>query len=731
MTPDRAWFGTGDEPEVEQRLRAGSKAVFTTAGKSMTISLDGSSKALDYIHECFRLYGAATPSLTPVQQALNGVFIDLHPHFPAAERWPLTPCDQYAADPDDPQRIGPPVGSAHLTANAEQALQACEAAIAEDVDASIAEPRFVHQAGRAAEALGRWEMSQAHVMAAANLGYPASLAVIGERQRQGSHGLNKNAVVALNFLRAAAEGGSSAAAWQIGRMLLDGDGIDPDPELGAAWLTKAAQMGHPHILAWTDLATCYAHGSCKAEDPAKADFWFAKAAATGEARPQYLYADFLENGPPDSAKLEEALSWYMLAHHKGIPEAKARIEALRTRLGKKPMAFFDPHNPPPPPLAPPSLVLAPGAAPPSLEPELPFPEPGQPVAVLVLNPPPSAYGPPRAFRVRAMDPNRVLLAQQTLPLARPDSRSVRVTLSETAIPNNVSVITLELVAYPETIVASTVINYQVDPAARETVVEVMAELREILPPLAFPPPVRKAESAARRAATPDTVRQLAKVLTAEAFTYVALYRDSGDLALLLPADLFTEAALILAPDLAPAKIVRAHVLAVQDKNRSAQWEAKRLLAELLDNDPSQTDLRLLLATVRANLGNYVSALWTVKPMVDAPLEDPIVRARFVGVVAQWLAKAGAQDQALELLGSHLPNISAADPERLIGAGILLQSGEIERARALLEHLRDMSDSTTAAAAQAGLDRMAAPTHQAPDPAALDRSSTPARLGDAQ
>ena len=63
------------------------------------------------------------------------------------------------------------------------------------------------------------------------------------------------------FVAAAAEAGSAEAQARYGQMLLDGDGVAPDPAAGFAWFERAAQAGHLEAANMVGRCTIWAGAS--------------------------------------------------------------------------------------------------------------------------------------------------------------------------------------------------------------------------------------------------------------------------------------------------------------------------------------------------------------------------------------------------------------------------------------------------------------------------------------
>lgn len=81
---------------------------------------------------------------------------------------------------------------------------------------------------------------------------------------------------ALRYLSEAAEAGEAEAQFLVGRMYLDGQGTDPDPQEAVVWLEQAA--ANEHREAAQLLAKIYGSGLGVPMDAAKAGAFLERAA---------------------------------------------------------------------------------------------------------------------------------------------------------------------------------------------------------------------------------------------------------------------------------------------------------------------------------------------------------------------------------------------------------------------------------------------------------------------
>jgi len=120
---------------------------------------------------------------------------------------------------------------------------------------------------------------------------------------------------AAPWVRAAAECGLPEAQVRLGRMLLEGRGVDHDPAAALAWFLKAAEAGDAD--ACNMAGRCYENGWGAKADAAEAARWFAKAAGAGCAWAQYNLGHLHLDGLGVPREPAVALAWYRRAAAQG------------------------------------------------------------------------------------------------------------------------------------------------------------------------------------------------------------------------------------------------------------------------------------------------------------------------------------------------------------------------------------------------------------------------------
>ncbi|HEX8592035.1 MAG TPA: tetratricopeptide repeat protein [Pseudomonas sp.] len=116
------------------------------------------------------------------------------------------------------------------------------------------------------------------------------------------------------IIGAAAENVVDAQAL-LGQILLDGKGIERDPELALTWFDIAARRGH--LMARNMLGRCHEHGWGCSADAAKAAIHYQLAAEAGLDWSLYNLANLLATGRGVEQDQHRALGCYQQAAHMG------------------------------------------------------------------------------------------------------------------------------------------------------------------------------------------------------------------------------------------------------------------------------------------------------------------------------------------------------------------------------------------------------------------------------
>ena len=125
-----------------------------------------------------------------------------------------------------------------------------------------------------------------------------------------------------------AEHDDVAAMRNVALMKRKGEGTARDPQGALEYLKEAADAGL--TTAQADLGEMLLEGEAGPPDPQSALPWLEAAAAMHHARAQFLLAEIYERGqavPRDLARAEEL---YAEAAARGVPQAAARLELLKS-----------------------------------------------------------------------------------------------------------------------------------------------------------------------------------------------------------------------------------------------------------------------------------------------------------------------------------------------------------------------------------------------------------------
>lgn len=99
--------------------------------------------------------------------------------------------------------------------------------------------------------------------------------------------------------------------FSLGRLYMDGLGVEKDIEKSVYWLEKAAEKGESIAMGW--LGLLYRLDLYKVKDLTKAQFWLEKGADKGDLNSMVGLAELLKN----KGKYNEAKIWYEKAAEKG------------------------------------------------------------------------------------------------------------------------------------------------------------------------------------------------------------------------------------------------------------------------------------------------------------------------------------------------------------------------------------------------------------------------------
>ena len=147
------------------------------------------------------------------------------------------------------------------------------------------------------------------------------------------------------WVQAAAEAGLGQAQVMLGRMLLEGDGVQRNPHLALEWFKRAAGAGNAQAMEM--VAHCYDQGWGVAADPVLATEWFRSCAEAGSDKGMYQYANRLAAGRGAPVDLIRAFAYYEQAAalgHAASTGAVGRFYETGEVVGQDPDRAFEAYG---------------------------------------------------------------------------------------------------------------------------------------------------------------------------------------------------------------------------------------------------------------------------------------------------------------------------------------------------------------------------------------------------
>ena len=165
--------------------------------------------------------------------------------------------------------------------------------------------------------------------AAADLGNMDAVARIGRLYLDGN-GVEKNLKTTITLLKKAANAGSARGQNTLGYCYECGLGVEYDIKEAIIWYRKAATQGY--ATAQANLGLCYENGKGVEYDIEEAVKWYRKAAVQGFAQSQYNLGRCYENGVGVEYDIKEAVKWYRKAAVQEYEDAKDRLYSMGVDL---------------------------------------------------------------------------------------------------------------------------------------------------------------------------------------------------------------------------------------------------------------------------------------------------------------------------------------------------------------------------------------------------------------
>jgi hypothetical protein len=122
-------------------------------------------------------------------------------------------------------------------------------------------------------------------------------------------------VEAAAWVRCAAECGVTAAQLRLGRMLLDGSGVNPNEQAAFGWFARAADQGDAEAM--NMVGRCHENGWGVPVDLGAAAASYRASAAGGHDWGQYNFGNLLFDGRGVALDRSEALRWFLQAASQG------------------------------------------------------------------------------------------------------------------------------------------------------------------------------------------------------------------------------------------------------------------------------------------------------------------------------------------------------------------------------------------------------------------------------
>lgn len=161
------------------------------------------------------------------------------------------------------------------------------------------------------------------LLKAAAQGHLSAQIVTAEIYLHGLGSIRKNTEEAAKWYLKAAEQDDVGAQYNLGIILIKGEGLDKDLVTARYWLAQSAEKGF--AASQYALAALYYSGNGVDKDLSAAVNWFSKAADQGDSRAQFMMGDLYSKGEGVARSDEEALEWYLKAAVRGYRPANLTL----------------------------------------------------------------------------------------------------------------------------------------------------------------------------------------------------------------------------------------------------------------------------------------------------------------------------------------------------------------------------------------------------------------------
>jgi hypothetical protein len=168
-------------------------------------------------------------------------------------------------------------------------------------------------------------------------GDPNAQLLYGLAYLEGRYQLTPDAGKAAYWLLRAARDGQSYAQMEIGKLYVEGKGVDKDPAQATYWWRKAARADVPEAQYLLGKARLDGFGGEK--DPARAVHWLTKAAENGNHDAEFLLGKMYKEGYAVAQDVELAQDWLSQAAAAGHSEAINLLAVIRNMLKYTTMVY--------------------------------------------------------------------------------------------------------------------------------------------------------------------------------------------------------------------------------------------------------------------------------------------------------------------------------------------------------------------------------------------------------
>jgi TPR repeat protein len=243
---------------------------------------------------------------------------------PPPQDAPVTDCDNYAADPIDPERKS--IGIFDENLNPSLAIPACENAVRQHPNSK----RLIFQLGRAYQKKGDFSSALVQHRKAADHGYLPAQFALGVMYQNGQ-GVAQNSVKAVEWWRKAAANGHAKSQEVLGVLYSLGAVVRRnDAEAVVKWLHKAADQGL--ATSQVSLGKIYQTGRGVAQNDVEALNWYRKAADQGNATAQNELGVMYVKGQGVPRNYVDAMKWFRKAADQGDADAKDNLKLAEANV---------------------------------------------------------------------------------------------------------------------------------------------------------------------------------------------------------------------------------------------------------------------------------------------------------------------------------------------------------------------------------------------------------------